>query len=352
MDKSKDNSINYFSFSPKNSKNFHRNDECKYNPQKKNPLFKNNFCKRCDMNYGVPKSNLNYPDLGTEDNFNPNENLADSNISEGISETSKQDITVCEFINIPKKINQGSIHNKIYYKNKKKIFFIYQSNQKSSTINNQKTNLKKRNIFRVEYPNRFKIFHPGSYEQYPRDLINSILENKTNIPLSKRSKIKKKRKFYSDNIRRKIKCTFHNSLKNTLNNILKYTNSKFFFECLPQNFITNITKDGNKHILNMTFKQFFLQNFIEIEDKGSKNDLEKCKVNFLVIVNIEENDDLREKSNYNSFKNMKYYEIYYEYLRSKEFEEDIIKLEKTESKEYIKQYIYLALHLIDYFSSD
>ena len=29
---------------------------------------------------------------------------------------------------------------------------------------------------------------------------------------------------------------------------------------------------------------------------------------------------------------MKYYEIYEEYLRSKEFEEDIIKLEKTESK--------------------
>ena len=30
---------------------------------------------------------------------------------------------------------------------------------------------------------------------------------------------------------------------------------------------------------------------------------------------------------------MKYYEIYEEYLRSKEFEEDIIKLEKTESKD-------------------
>ena len=112
MDKSKDNSINYFSFLPKNSKNIHQNDEYEYNPQKKNPLSKNNFCKRCDLN----------PDLGTEDNFNPNENLADSNILEAISDSSKQDITVCEFINIPKKIKQGSINNKIYYKNKKKIF--------------------------------------------------------------------------------------------------------------------------------------------------------------------------------------------------------------------------------------
>ena len=352
MDKSKDNSINYFSFSPKNSKNIHQNDEYENNPQKKNQLFKNNFCERSDLNCGVPKSNLNYPDQGTEDNFNRNKNLEDSNMSEAISETSKQDLTVCECINIHKIINQSSVHNKMYYKNKKKIFFIYQNNRKSSIINNQKTNAKKRNIFNVEYPNCFKIFHPGSYEQYPRDLINSILENKTNIPLSKRSKIKKKRKFYSDNIRRKIKCTFHNSLKNTLNNILKYTNSKYFFECLPQNFITNVTKDGNKHILNMTFKQLFLKYFIENEDKASKKDLEKCKVNFLVIVNIEGNDDLREKSKYNNYKNMKYYEIYYEYLKSKEFEEDIIKLEKTESKEYIKQYINLALHLIDYFSSD
>ena len=48
---------------------------------------------------------------------------------------------------------------------------------------------------------------------------------------------------------------------------------------------------------------------------------------------------------------MKYCELYEEYLNSKEFEEDIIKLVKKESKEYIKQYINLALHLIDYFSS-
>ena len=32
---------------------------------------------------------------------------------------------------------------------------------------------------------------------------------------------------------------------------------------------------------------------------------------------------------------MKYNDIYEEYLKSKEFEEDINKLEKTESKEYI-----------------
>ena len=36
---------------------------------------------------------------------------------------------------------------------------------------------------------------------------------------------------------------------------MKYTNSKFFFEYLPHSFITNVTKEGNKKILNMTFEQ-------------------------------------------------------------------------------------------------
>ena len=217
---------------------------------------------------------------------------------------------------------------------------------------NQKNKAKSGIIFRVVYPNCFNIFNPGSYEKYPRDLINLISENKENISLLKRNKIKKKRKFYPDNIRRKIKCGFLNSLKNILNKGLKRCNSKFLFDYLPQNFIANVTKNVNKQILNMTFKQLFSKDFNEIKDKVPKNSKERCRVNILVIESIEKNKDVREKSNYNNYTNMTYSEIYYEYLRSKEFEEDIIKLEKKESKEYIKQYINLAIHLIDYFSSD
>ena len=217
---------------------------------------------------------------------------------------------------------------------------------------NQKNKAKSGIIFRVVYPNCFNIFNPGSYEKYPRDLINLISENKENISFLKRNKIKKKRKFYPDNIRRNIKCGFLNSLKNILNKGLKRCNSKFLFDYLPQNFIANVTKNVNKQILNMTFKQLFSKDFNEIKDKVPKNSKERCRVNILVIESIEKNKDVREKSNYNNYTNMTYSEIYYEYLRSKEFEEDIIKLEKKESKEYIKQYINLAIHLIDYFSSD
>ena len=67
---------------------------------------------------------------------------------------------------------------------------------KPITISNIKNDVKRKNIFRVECPNSFNIFHPGSDEKYPRDLINLILENKTNIPLSKRNKIKKRENFF------------------------------------------------------------------------------------------------------------------------------------------------------------
>ena len=67
---------------------------------------------------------------------------------------------------------------------------------------------------------------------------------------------------------------------------------------------------------------------------------------------LENNEIISEKSNYKYYKNMKYYEVIYEYLNSIEFEEDIIKLEKEgEDEEYIKLYIHLALNYVDFYSS-
>ena len=51
---------------------------------------------------------------------------------------------------------------------------------------------------------------------------------------------------------------------------------------------------------------------------------------------------------------MKYYEIYDEYINSREFEDDIIRLKEKEGEPeiYIKKYINLALELNDFFTSD
>ena len=119
-------------------------------------------------------------------------------MSEAISEISKQDLTICDFISIPKSINRGSTHDQILildFKRKKIIFSVNKRNMKPFTISNLKNDVKRKNIFRVEYPNSFNFFHPGSYEKYPRDLINLILENKTNIPLPKKNKIKQRENF-------------------------------------------------------------------------------------------------------------------------------------------------------------
>ena len=320
------------------------------NNRKKNENKKDVF-KIVRPNCDSLKSNINYPVYQMEDFFNSNKITADSIGSEDISEISHHDLSIFDFINIPILINPCSIAENadIEYKDDEKRIPVNQKNDKSSIISKKENNLNTGGFFRVVSANCFNIFHPGSDEKYPRDLINLIAENKTNSSLSKRNKIKKQRKFYSDNIRRRIKCGFHDSLKNTLNERLKYSGSNFFFDYLPQKFISDVTKDRNKQILDMTIKQLFSKNFSEIDAKYS----EKCHINILAIEHIEKNKKVREKSNYNYYEKMKYYEIYEEYLRSKEFEENIIKLvEKKESEEYIKKYINLALHLIDYFCSN
>ena len=199
----------------------------------------------------------------------------------------------------------------------------------------------KRKFFEIKKENR--IFHS-------KNLNNTISEKKAK---SKRSKKKQKRKYNSDNIRRKIKSRFHKSLKNILNKMLKYSGSKYFFDYLPQSFITNVTKAGNKNILNMTLEDFFSKDFSEFETNDTEKNSEKWTAGKNVIKNIEnEDENIKEKSNFNIYKKMKYYQIYNEYLNSKEFEEDIFKIEVKESEEYTKQYINLAYHLIDYFSTD
>lgn len=68
---------------------------------------------------------------------------------------------------------------------------------------------------------------------------------------------------------------------------------------------------------------------------------------------MENNEEVKQKSNYCNYKNMKYYEIYDEYLNSQEFEDNIKELkENGEKEEYIKQYRNLAFGLNNFFMSD
>ena len=72
--------------------------------------------------------------------------------------------------------------------------------------------------------------------------------------------------------------------------------------------------------------------------------------NLSAINYLKSNKNIGEKSNFETIKNMKYYEIYDEYLYSKEFKKEISNLKKEgENNNYIKQYIIKAFDLIEFF---
>ena len=286
--------------------------------------------------------------------------------------------------------NKINIHGNIDKQNKK--FNIVQQNEKINKVKKQISVIspkkkkkekedkkssnnflcKKRNrfLFTINNPKEFSVFNHGGYNHYSKKLIQEVIENnfQNNIENAtgganaesgnkkKRSiKLKniKKRKENSDNIRKKIKTRFFKVLKNKVNERLKIAGSQKFFKFLPNKFITNVSKEKNKSVLDLTFKEMFSKYLCE---GGSKDQYQSELINYYhnleVLEYLEKNNDISEKSNFNIFKNMKFSQIFNEYLKSKEFEMEIALLKKeNESDKYIKDYIIRANDLIEFFSN-
>ena len=103
-------------------------------------------------------------------------------------------------------------------------------------------------------------------------------------------------------------------------------------------------------MFDKTFKEIFSINFLDKEKENDAN-FKKYKKNIDTIKYLENNKDISEKSNYNCYKNLKFYQIFDEYLRSKEFENEIENLEfEGEEDNYIHDYIKLACNLNNFFS--
>ena len=125
------------------------------------------------------------------------------------------------------------------------------------------------------------VFNCGEYDKEPRKLINENVDNGKKKKYSsleesespKKKIIKKrnieKRKENSDNIIKKIKSRFLKALKKKINEKLKMGGSKKFFCYLPQAFVTNLNKEKNKSILNMTYKEILIKNFISWKKSDS-----------------------------------------------------------------------------------
>jgi hypothetical protein len=258
------------------------------------------------------------------------------------------------------------------YKNKESKI---EKRNKRNNNNNKFTN---KNIFNV-----YSLFNPKEESekfQLIRNEINDIIleytkkEIKKDIFKSKSNSRKeyfeicqkrKSRKFKSDDIRKKIKARFLKSLKNRLNEKLTSEKSKYLFDFLPQCFICSITKKTNNNIiLNMTLKELMSTDFFNLFNYDKKEnrktmlnkkredaDAKKYNKNLKVLEYLEQNKEISQRSNFDVIGKMTFKDLFNEYLKSKEFEEDILRLKKENNEDlYIKDYIIKAFNFVNYFS--
>lgn len=204
---------------------------------------------------------------------------------------------------------------------------------------------KEKKIFEVVYPQKiylFNLYKSNSNNFF--DLIDSKISLfKCDLPKD-RHITRIKRFYYRDNIRIKIKRAFLNSLIEKLNEIIIELGEKLFFVKFPQNFSSNIKKESNNKILNITMIQIF-------EDKdiyGDKN-LSKYYHNLKVVNNLKNKKNLV----LNTILNMKYSEIFENYINSEEFKvKEIGRLKKKNYQDdYIIKYIIIAKKFVEFFST-
>ena len=170
------------------------------------------------------------------------------------------------------------------------------------------------------------------------------------MPNGKKRLQKKKRKYKSDDIRKKIKSRFHKTIKNIINDFLKKGGSKKFFDFLPQNFIGNVSKKVNSESFELTFKELHSYQFEGKNDNPVDN--KKIMKNKEVVEYLEKNPEICKNSGYDLIKNKKYKELLKIYFSSAEFENSITRLkEEKEDNDYIQEYIFRAKNYIEFYSN-
>jgi hypothetical protein len=160
----------------------------------------------------------------------------------------------------------------------------------------------------------------------------------------------RKRVDMHDNMRKRIKSDYSRNLLKYLNELMIVKNSenpnlKFCF--LPQCMVSNMAKDYNKKVMEMTLKEMILDKSFELFSKKKEKDEKIWEKNKNVINYIENKLD----KDLIKILNMKMKDLYLEYLNSDEFANSIKEL-KEEGKyfDYIKNYIQVAKDYVEYYS--
>lgn len=159
-----------------------------------------------------------------------------------------------------------------------------------------------------------------------------------------RSKIKRRRREYHDNIRKKIKRNFFNKiLVKKMNKELKKGGSRKYFALFPQEIVADVSRKRNKKLLNMTLRQVITNS--ELYKSKSYN-------NFIHNINVLESLNDSKNNILENLLNSKYSELFAQYLKSDSFENDVNKLKQKEEKEiYIERYEYLSKTWLEFFSN-
>ena len=246
--------------------------------------------------------------------------------------------------NMPTQINQQiskinfEINNEPLNTNSENIM-LNENEISNKELNNNKKKIKKNK-------DKFKICHIEykKTQNDGNDKKDKIITNR----------LKHKRKYKPDDIRKKIKSRFHKSIKNIINENLRKAGSKKLFTFLPQVFITSIARPANRYVLNMSLREILQKNFVdELDEKKYKNkkiDLAKYKKNLSVLEYLDNNPEICKNSGFDIISKMKYCDLLEEYFKSNEFERAIFKLkEENEDEDYIKEYIIKSKNYVKFF---
>ena len=202
--------------------------------------------------------------------------------------------------------------------------------------NEEKNESNKIKIFDVIYREQISLF---------TNIEKDLIINEQNYTKRKRNITRRRRRDNQDNMRKKIKRGFlNNSLIPKINLLLKSSGNILYFEKFPQNFVSNISRQINNKLINMTLKEIFERKEL-YEDK----DINNYNHNLTVI----KSEEIQECDELNIILNKKYCELFEEYINSKEFQIDEINRLKNKdmNDEYIEKYLFLAKHFTDFFNN-
>ena len=195
----------------------------------------------------------------------------------------------------------------------------------------------------------FKITYSPKYSLFNKTKVGTVLDEddekgETQSFLKQKRILIKSRKENRDNIRKKIKRRFFNNvLPKKLNDKLRMIGRDEYFSKFPQFFASDVDKNRNKIIVDMSLKEIFENS--ELYSFEDKNGYAKYLDNKKVIEKIKNNEIFK------IILSETFRELYEEYLDSDEFKIDEINRLKESKMEnhYIRRYKDIAKDLINFF---